>query len=145
MQICRWDGAEVAIGAAILVASVVACVHLEERVEFDPAPYLEAARRYDPTLRLVLSGTLGDGYFYYDRGGRHISQETVEGLDETIRELVREDIPFRVTSMSVIEARRLLAEAGFSDKVHLLDTHWEPNVRVVWCGDYSLRDPGTAA
>ncbi|MBN1945470.1 MAG: nucleoside kinase [Bradymonadales bacterium] len=96
----------------------------------------EAARRYDPTLRLVLSGTLGDGYFYYDRRGQPISRETIDSLERTMHQIVQEDLPFRVTSMSVIEARKLCLEAGFEDKAHLLDTHWEPNVRVAWCGEF---------
>ncbi len=96
----------------------------------------EAARRVAPDLHLVLSQTVGDGYYFYDKFGSEISAELAAQLEAEMRELTRRDVPFTVHSMSVIEARDLFAKAGQQDKVHLLSTHWEPKVRVVWCGDF---------
>ncbi len=96
----------------------------------------EAARRVDPDLSLVLSQTVGDGYYFYSKTTESIPEETVRRLFEEMQRLTREDLPFQVRSMSVTEARKLFSEAGQHDKVHLLSTHWEPKVRVVWCGGF---------
>ncbi len=96
----------------------------------------EAGRRVDPDLHLVLSQTVGDGYYFYDKSGSSIAAETVHRLFDEMQRLTRKDLPFQVRSMSVIEARRLFSEVGQFDKVHLLSTHWEPKVRVVWCGGF---------
>jgi uridine kinase len=96
----------------------------------------EAARRVDPELRLVLSQTLGDGYYFYDASGEPISKRVAERLQQEMESLSEEDVRFEVTSMSVIEARRLFSQSGYAGKVHVLSTHWEPKVRVVWCGGF---------
>lgn len=96
----------------------------------------EAARRVDPNLHVVLSQTLGDGYYFYSAEPEDISHDTVEAIQKEMLALAEEDLPLRVQSMSVIEARRLFSESGHEGKVHLLRTHWEPKVRVVWCGGF---------
>ncbi|MCD6498705.1 MAG: nucleoside kinase [Deltaproteobacteria bacterium] len=96
----------------------------------------EAARRVAPNLRLVLSQTLGDGYYFYDRSEQSIGAETIDALNRQIHQIVNEDLPFRVRSLSVIEARKLFSASGYDGKVHLLTNHWEPKLRVVWCGEF---------
>ncbi len=96
----------------------------------------EAARRVDPSLHVVLSQTLGDGYYFYSSEPEDIAPQTVQKIFDEMKSLTEEDLPIKVKSMSVIEARRLFSESGHEGKVHLLRTHWEPKVRVVWCGDF---------
>ncbi len=96
----------------------------------------EAARRVDPNLHVVLSQTLGDGYYFYSAEPENISRDTVDKIQVEMQRMTEEDLPLRVQSMSVIEARRLFSESGHAGKVHLLRTHWEPKVRVVWCGGF---------
>jgi len=96
----------------------------------------EASRRLDTDFRLVLSQTLADGYYFYDSSGRAILPQTIEALHRQMHQIVNEDMPFKVRSLSVVEARKLFSASGYDGKVHLLTNHWEPKVRVVWCGEF---------
>lgn len=105
----------------------------------------EAARRHDPTLRLVLHQTHGDGL--YHEIYRIIDDEPVlarpkevrtlcKVLEASMRQVWRDDLPIVVHRVSVEEAREWLREQGHVDKVKLLRTHWESSVQLVSCGDF---------
>jgi uridine kinase len=105
----------------------------------------EAARRVDPTLRLVLHQTHGDGLYHeaWRRSGAGVRVVTrrefpklCERLEAAMRALWQENLPIEVHRVSVEEARDWLRRQGHDDKVQLLRTHWESSVQVVSCGGF---------
>ena len=107
---------------------------------------VEAARRLDPDLRLVLHQTHGDGLYHeVRRVGAERSEEIrppevrrlCKELEAGMRQLCREDLPIVVHRISVEEAREWMREQGLDDKANLLRTHWESSVRIVSCGGFA--------
>ncbi|MBW2524744.1 MAG: nucleoside kinase [Deltaproteobacteria bacterium] len=105
----------------------------------------EAARRYNPALRLVLHQTHGDALYYdvqgldQDRAGgasNAVGKKRCQALEAGMRALCREDLPIVVQRISVDEARELLSAQGHEDKLWLLRTHWETSVQIVSCGGF---------
>ncbi len=104
----------------------------------------EAARRFDPTLRLALHQTHGDGLYYELRRASE-PDAPAQSLDDArlcaalqagMDQLRREDVPFVVRRISVDEARSLLRRLGHADKVFLLRTHWETSVQIISCAGF---------
>jgi uridine kinase len=107
---------------------------------------VEAARRLDPDLRLVLHQTHGDGLYHEvrrvdaERFGEIRPAEVrklCKALEAGMREICREDLPVVVHRISVEESRDWLREQALEDKVNLLRTHWESSVRMVSCGGFA--------
>jgi len=106
----------------------------------------EAARRVDPSLRLVLHQTHGDALYYRVlRNGASGGYKPVEPfgteacreLEVAMRRLRDEALPFEVRRISVDEARALLRANAHPDKLFLLRTHWETSVRIVTTGGFT--------
>ncbi len=104
----------------------------------------EAARRLDPSLRLKIHQTHGDALYYGVKGfgdgdppnGKKFGSRRCAALEAGMREICRQDLPFVVSRVSVEEARELLQQQGYEDKVFLLRTHWETSVQLVSLGGF---------
>ncbi|MBI5534035.1 MAG: nucleoside kinase [Deltaproteobacteria bacterium] len=96
---------------------------------------LEAVRRIFPGARVTIGQAMGNGYFYEVRHGREFTPADRTRLDETMRQIVKADLPIRTEMVSLNEARQIFQDNGFKDKLRLLQTWWEPFVPIVYCGD----------
>lgn len=72
-----------------------------------------------PCARVIVDFSISTGYYIHFVGQSGVTEEFLQKLDARMRELVREDIPFRKTSIHVEEAVRRFQRQGQTDKEHL--------------------------
>ena len=97
---------------------------------------LEAARRLWGNVRVTIGQALGNGYYYHVHRDTPLSREQVRQLSDTMRQLVKENLPIESQTVSIDEARALFRHLGLVDKLRLLQTYWEPFVTLVRCGGF---------
>jgi len=97
---------------------------------------LEAARQVFPGARVTIGQAMGNGYFYAVRTEDQFGADHLRRLDLRMHELVDQDLPLRREKVHADEARAIFTGLGFTDKVRLLQTWWEPFVTLVWCGEF---------
>ncbi|MBU1240387.1 nucleoside kinase, partial [Myxococcota bacterium] len=95
----------------------------------------EAVNRLYPGARVIIGQSIQDGYFFniteYAEG---VSKAMIENIEEEMRRMVEEDLPFKVESHFVDDVTKHLREEGSEAKANLLQIHWWPQVRLVKCG-----------
>jgi uridine kinase len=94
-----------------------------------------AARRLFPDVRLVVGQSLGNGYFFDWKGQPPLAPESVRALEETMKQMVEEDLPFERERVGVSEAIRRFRQRGMDVQASLLEVVWHENVRLVLLGD----------
>ncbi len=83
----------------------------------------KAARDLYPDRTLHIRHSLGRSGFYCEiEGMTEFSKEETEALRRRMREIVAADLPIRRTKALTSEVRNRYAEAGYADKITLLDT-----------------------
>ncbi|MDE5691584.1 MAG: nucleoside kinase [Alistipes sp.] len=83
----------------------------------------KAARDLYPDRTLHIRHSLGRSGFYCEiEGMTEFSTEETEALRHRMREIVAADLPIRRTKALTSEVRNRYAEAGYADKITLLDT-----------------------
>ncbi|MDE5624326.1 MAG: nucleoside kinase [Alistipes sp.] len=83
----------------------------------------KAARDLYPDRTLHIRHSLGRSGFYCEiEGMTEFSTEETEALRRRMREIVAADLPIRRTKALTSEVRNRYAEAGYADKITLLDT-----------------------
>ena len=86
--------------------------------------------------RLVISHSLGDGYFYYFDGLDHIPDQELDLIRRQMRRLVAADVAFTAGYVSYLDALRYFEENNQRDTVMLLENANEAKVRIYRCGDF---------
>jgi uridine kinase len=97
---------------------------------------LEAARQLFGNTRVSIGQALGNGYFYRIHIDGDLSKEQVSMLEQRMREFVDSNLPLTTETVSIAEAREQFESLGLKDKLRLLQTHWEPFVTLVRCGQF---------
>jgi len=102
---------------------------------------MEAARRLDPNLGLIMGHSVGFAQRVLVSGEWTTTlPRLAKDLEERMRALVEEDAPLREEWWTVDEAKAHFAAAGWDDVARLLDLWREPAVPLVACGEvYALR------
>ncbi len=98
---------------------------------------LEAVKRVcPPGTKLVVGQSIQDGYLYNLTGlPDGITKELIARIDQEMHRICEEDLPFVVESLSVNDVLAMLTEVDQPEKANLLRIHWEPQVRIVRCGN----------
>ncbi|MFH1038252.1 MAG: nucleoside kinase [PVC group bacterium] len=93
---------------------------------------IEAVHRLFPDRRLFIGQSLADGY-YFD-SGVPLEKPDIDRIGETVRAIIREDLPFTRHYLSYGEARKYFESRGLSDKISLLEFYRSPEICLVRCG-----------
>lgn len=96
---------------------------------------IEAVHRVFPGRRLSIGQSLANGYYFDLDLGRPLTGSDINKIDASIREIIRQNLPFAKLHLSYQETRRYFKRKGFSDKVSLLEFHRSPEIRLIGCGD----------
>src|SRR5437867_4704468 len=108
--------------------------HLELTGEFDcdPTPLAtlrhsaahvmaQAVKRLHPDVKLAIGPAIEDGFYYDFARAEPFTPEDLAKIEETMREIVRQDLPFERTEMPRADAIRFFRERGEPCKVELLE------------------------
>jgi len=95
-----------------------------------------AASECLPRRRLIISHSLGAGYFYYPEDGLDLSEEEISLLEKTMREIVREDRPIQRRKLSYTDAYEYFRDRGWTDRTLLLEYRNEPKIPIYQCGSF---------
>ena len=96
----------------------------------------EAARQLFPGVRVSIGQAMGNGYFYNVRTEEPFTAEHLARLEQRMREIVAQDLPLQTEEVGLGEARQIFSALGYQDKLHLLDTSWQPFITLVRCGSF---------
>ena len=81
-----------------------------------------AVRNCYPGRKLYIRHSLGDGFYCEIEGFETIAEEQTQRLAKEMRRLVAADLPIRRQRMLTSQVRTLYQEAGYTDKIELLDS-----------------------
>lgn len=99
---------------------------------------LEAARRLWGPVDISIGQALSNGYVYevHREGEKQFPREAHAELEAEMWRLVTEDLRLRTEVVKLGEAKRLFAARGHENTLRLLKSWWEPNVTLVYCGEF---------
>ena len=86
--------------------------------------------------RLIISHSLGSGFYYYLQDNREISNEDFEKLEKKMKELVEKDLPIIRRTMSYSDTVDYFRAKGRNSRALLLEYINDPKIPVYECGDY---------
>jgi len=96
---------------------------------------IKAAKDMFPHAEMHIEYSIGNGYYCYFEGLEWITAEEVSELEEKMREIVKNDIPFIRKSMPTKDALELFEKADMHDKVELLRARNTEETSVYFLGD----------
>jgi uridine kinase len=96
--------------------------------------FYEACRELFPDARTVIGQSLGNCYHYQVRGDHPALDEMAPALEDRMRELFRENRPFRRSTVTIEEAEKYCRVHSCEDKLLLLATRRSSNVHTITCG-----------
>lgn len=124
-------------------------IHKECKIEFIDLTTSDGNRIYQRSLAFVfiraamemLSGckvtvehSLSKGLYCEIHYKRALLEEDVTRIEERMREIVKEDVPFMKSSVKVEDAKRIFTELGLEAKTKLLDFRKSPEINIYSCG-----------
>lgn len=83
--------------------------------------FVRAALETIPGCTVHIKHSLNNGFYGEFEHSQPVIEKDIRAIEERMRELVEEDIPFTREIVSVEEARKIYAEQGFEDKIRLLN------------------------
>ncbi|TFG57756.1 MAG: nucleoside kinase, partial [Spirochaetales bacterium] len=95
-----------------------------------------AAKRVFPDRRLVISHSLGEGYYYYFAALQNIKDEDLKALEDCMRDLIRNDYPIDRREISYADALSHFEKTNQEDTALLLRQRNESRVHVYVCGGF---------
>jgi uridine kinase len=96
---------------------------------------IEAVHRVFPGRRLSIGQSLSNGYYFDLDLGRPLTGSDINKINDSIREIIRQNLPFAKQHLSYQEARKYFKDNGFFDKVSLLEFHRSPDICLIKCGE----------
>ena len=96
----------------------------------------KAAADIFPRRNLVISHSLGSGYFYYFEDNRTTTDQEAFALEERMRHLVNRNLPIQRRSLSYEEVVSAFKKQGRTDRTLLLEFRNDPKIPIYQCGDY---------
>ncbi len=96
----------------------------------------QAVKRLFPEAKLAIGPAIEEG-FYYDFDLPHpLTDEDLEKIEEEMRKIIQEDIPFRRREVPREEAQKIFAERGETYKVEILEEIEEDKVSIYEQGEF---------
>ncbi|MDD6194049.1 MAG: nucleoside kinase [Lachnospiraceae bacterium] len=88
---------------------------------------------------IVVDHSLGQGYYCRITGDIIVNEQFLQSLEKEMRSLVEKDLPLQKRSIKTVEARRIFASRGMTDKENLMKYRTSSNINVYeldGCIDY---------
>jgi len=95
---------------------------------------IEAVHRLFPEKPLSIGQSLADGYYFDLNLGRELRQSDISAIEESVKDIIRQNLPFTKQYLHYQEARKYFQEEGFIDKLNLLEFHRSSEVCLIGCG-----------
>jgi uridine kinase len=83
---------------------------------------IKAAYDLFPDRRVIISHAVNKGLFCELRGDKELEPGEVERLEERMKEIVRQAIPFKKREIPIDEAKELFKSTGRMDRYYSVDT-----------------------
>ncbi|AHM56158.1 phosphoribulokinase/uridine kinase [Peptoclostridium acidaminophilum DSM 3953] len=99
--------------------------------------FIMACRDIIPSFKVSIDHTIGKGLYCRIAGSDHVSPEVVLKIEERMRELVEQDIPFEKIKTTTQEAINIFEKDGYIDKIELFKYRENPHVTIYKCADFS--------
>ncbi len=96
--------------------------------------FSEACRELCPDVRTVIGQSLGNCYHYQVRGEHPALEEMAPAVEDRMREIYRENRPFRRSTVTIEEAEKYCRVHRCEDKMLLLATRRSSTVHTITCG-----------
>lgn len=95
-----------------------------------------AASELFPNRQLVISHSLGNGYFYYFEDGIDVTDEEAAALEKRMKELVKKNLPIQRRTLSYEAVVSTFKSQGRMDRTLLLEFRNEPKIPIYQCDGY---------
>lgn len=96
---------------------------------------IEAVHRLFPGKTLAIGQSLANGYYFDLNLGRKLTQKDITAIEDTMKDIVGENLPFTKQYFHYQEAKKYFQDHGFTDKIDLLEFHRSSEVCLVGCGE----------
>jgi len=96
---------------------------------------IKAVHDLFPERKVVISHSISKGVYCEVRGETELMEEEVLQIEERMKELVKNRIPFVKRIMSFEETREIFAKSGRMDRFHAIEHRNKPYVTIYSCGD----------
>ena len=97
--------------------------------------FIRASKEVLPGCRVTVEHSLSKGLYCEIHYERPIEETDVRKIEERMRDIVKEDVPFVKDNISVAEAKEIFKREGLESKVKLLDFRKDQRVNIYSCGD----------
>lgn len=98
--------------------------------------FIKAVNEIFPERNAVVSHPMSNGVYCEINGSEALTEMDVEKVEERMKEIVAEAIPFEKKVVTTEEARELYKKTGRLDKYEVLEHRQKPYVTVYNCGGY---------
>jgi len=96
-----------------------------------------AVRSLFPGVKVTIGPAIEDGFYYDFDYERPFKEEDLPAIEERMKEIIREDLPFSRKETSAEEAIRLFGGEGEAYKVELIEDLGEERVSLYTQGDFT--------
>src|SRR5438045_4000850 len=96
----------------------------------------QAVKRLHPDVKLAIGPAIEDGFYYDFARTDPFTPEDLAKIEETMRDILREDLRFERTEMPRAEAIRVFRERGEPFKVEILERIDADQVSLYQQGDF---------
>jgi threonyl-tRNA synthetase len=96
----------------------------------------QAVKRLFPEAKLGVGPAIEEGFYYDFDLPRTLSEEDLPWIEEEMRRIIEEDIPFRRREVSKDEAREIFAARGEKYKLEILDEIEDDTVSIYEQGEF---------
>jgi uridine kinase len=96
--------------------------------------FIRAAMEILSGCRVTVEHSLSKGLYCEIHYKRPVHEEDMIKIEERMRKIIDEDVPFTKSSVPVAEAKRIFTELGLDAKTKLLDYRNTPEVNIYSCG-----------
>ena len=96
--------------------------------------YVRAVKEVLGNCNVLIEHSLSKGLFTSIRDDGEITEEKVKQIENRMRELIAEDIPFVRKTVSITEAIKIFEEQGMKEKVKIMKYKKDDTVNIYSCG-----------
>uniref|UniRef100_A0A7V4TGA3 Threonine--tRNA ligase n=1 Tax=Candidatus Caldatribacterium saccharofermentans TaxID=1454753 RepID=A0A7V4TGA3_9BACT len=136
------DGRLVDLGDGVRKEKIARYVSFEDRegkaIYWHSTSHImaQAVKRLFPEAKLGVGPAIEEGFYYDFDLPRTLSEEDLPRIEEEMRRIIEEDIPFRRREVSKDEAREIFATRGEKYKLELLEEIADSTVSIYEQGEF---------
>lgn len=99
--------------------------------------FIMACRDIIPSCKVSIDHTINKGLYCRIAGCDHVNPEMVLKIQERMRQIVEQDIPFEKIKTTTQEAIQIFERDGYKDKIELFKYRQNQYVNIYKCADFS--------